>query len=291
MRKFIIYLFIINALTFAQETALPVESSGNTPKSESKEAATHSDVPHNNANDNAAIINTNSGNSQKAVPAVTKTNINAAQTNANAAAASQPVKKTTVPVITKNTAPVQNTSVNNKIAAEPALRDSVNISAMVQNQIEAAESGHLKTSSNFQESEKPAKKQTQVKAKKQEAGVFENIVKSLNDFNKKYLNLLIFIIGSTAVLSYFFGKRFMNLLFGKSKRALKKSINQIRNEKPVFINNKKLYELRSKLAESNNIYDISEESIPGKARNMNVGKGEIMLAAKIKAFQLSKISK
>jgi hypothetical protein len=293
MKKFIIYLFIINALTFAQESVMPVESTENAPRPEIKTALPHTGALHTDAN--TAIKTPDKNTPQVNIP---KTTSNSAAITVNHNSPAPAVKKAAVEAAAKNAAavykaPAQKTPVITKATANPAPKDSVNLSVMVQNQMEAAASGEIKTSTNFQESGKSAKEpvKSKIRMKKQEAGAFENIVKTLNDFNKKYLKVFIFILGSGAILGYFFGKRYMSVLFGKSGRNLKNNINQIRNEKPVFIKNKKLYELRSKLAESNNLYDISEESIPEKARNMNVGKGEIMLAAKIKAFQLSKISK
>jgi hypothetical protein len=205
--------------------------------------------------------------------------INAAAFAENKIVPSEPAKKDTI------------ISVGNNVS----LIDSINISDLVKGQVEAAQAGIIKSGINYQVPEEvkvePVKPKVKAKVKKQEAGMFENIILTLNNFNKQYLNVTIFAAGAFLILMFFFGRRLLKVIFGQSKRKLKKSINLIRNEKPLFLKNKKLYELRSKLADSNNMYDISEETIPGKARTMNVGKGEIMLAAKIKAFQLSKISK
>jgi hypothetical protein len=265
MKKFIIYLFLINAVSFASGIQDSNLTGGiqNIPVISNEEKTAE-----------AEEIN-------KPSAAITENNT----TEKNAETVD--VKNTAAPVSTKKL-PVSKPV---KTAAVPA--DSIDLSALVQSQVEAAQAGEIKSGINYQvpEKVKPEPVKPKVKVKKQEAGMFENIVITLNNFNRQYLNVTIFIAGSVLILGFFLGRRLLKTIFGQSKRKLKKSINLIRNEKPVYVQNKKLYELRSKLAESNNIYDMSEESIPGKARNMNVGKGEIMLAAKIKAFQLSKISK
>lgn len=261
MKKFIISLFLINAAVFASA----------------------------NLDSNSTV----SGQDVQSTPVVEKANVSAGTENHSTAVAE--VKKTNVstkavsePVVVKKAA------VTKPVEHITTAGDSINISALVKSQLEAAQAGEIKSGTNYQvpeEKPEPAPVKAKVKVKKQEPGMFENLVITLNNFNKQYLNVTIFISGAVLILGFFFGRKLLKGLFGQSKKSLKKNINLIRNEKPVYMKNKKLYELRSKLAESNNLYGMSEEAIPGKAREMNVGEGEIMLAAKIKAVQLSKISK
>ena len=175
-------------------------------------------------------------------------------------------------------------------AEDSALVDTVNIGAIVQGQIEAAKQGIMKSSIFMPVNNKQSKVEVKKVAEKKKAGFFEGIIQDLNELNKNYANLIIFVFGSLLILGFVVGRRLIKVSAG-SKKKMKKAINIIRDEKPVSIQNKKLNEMRKKLSESEGIYDISEETVSGKAKNLKVGKGELILAAKIKAFQLSKVFK
>lgn len=74
----------------------------------------------------------------------------------------------------------------------------------------------------------------------------------------------------------------------KSLKGLKNNINLMREEKIVKPADKKLSQLRSKLKKSTEQLGSLDEAVSLTAKNLNIAKGELMLAAKIKSFELAK---
>lgn len=73
----------------------------------------------------------------------------------------------------------------------------------------------------------------------------------------------------------------------KSLKGLKNNINLMREEKIIKPADKKLSQLRSKLKKSTEQLGSLDEAVSLTAKNLNIAKGELMLAAKIKSFELS----
>ena len=73
------------------------------------------------------------------------------------------------------------------------------------------------------------------------------------------------------------------------RKKLVKNINSIREEKVVVKEDPKLKEVRTKL-KSNPEYFSEENSFDETAKELNISKGELLLAAKIKSYELSKIT-
>ncbi|MFO7445038.1 MAG: hypothetical protein R6W90_01670 [Ignavibacteriaceae bacterium] len=164
------------------------------------------------------------------------------------------------------------------------LVDSVNISEIVRSQIEAAQMSSVISSLSYVTPAKEVKTPARAE-QKHEKGFFENIMHIL--YESKHSNVAIFLASSVFIVSMIFGRRYIIGSVSGSKGRLRKAVNLIRTEKPVRRENKKLEELRRRLSDSNNILEMSD--ITGKAKELRVGKGELILAAKVKAFQLSKI--
>jgi len=72
------------------------------------------------------------------------------------------------------------------------------------------------------------------------------------------------------------------------KKKLKENINLIRTEGSIIKDNPELNLARTKLV--NQSSDVVVSSVSKKAKGLKIGKGEIMLAAKIKSYQLAQFS-
>lgn len=96
------------------------------------------------------------------------------------------------------------------------------------------------------------------------------------------------ILSGAAVIAIGFIS-FRRIKFSKKSgvNKLKKNINLMREEKFVRSTDKKLSQLRSKLRMNAEYFSMKENSVSAKAKGLNISKGELMLAAKIKSFELS----
>ena len=72
------------------------------------------------------------------------------------------------------------------------------------------------------------------------------------------------------------------------RKKLKENINLLRTEGSIAKNNPELNQVRTKLV--NQSSDVVVSSVSKKAKGMKIGKGEVMLAAKIKSYQLAQFS-
>lgn len=71
-------------------------------------------------------------------------------------------------------------------------------------------------------------------------------------------------------------------------KTLKKNINLMREEKFVVTANKRISRLRSELRKNPEYLVVKDKSVSKTAKDLNIAKGELMLAAKIHSFELSK---
>ena len=182
------------------------------------------------------------------------------------------------------------------IPVDSSLSDTVNISAIVKSQFEAAQAGIIKSSIISNGDVRPEKAPDKLVPVKPNfngtrSTVIEYLVFTLQDFYKAHGKVVIFIGLSVLVFGFVFGRRYLKFSGSKSIKNMKKAINIIRDEKPVSLKNKKLHLLRKKLIDSAGIYSMTDGMVSGKAKELNLGKGELMLAAKIKSVQLSRILK
>ena len=161
--------------------------------------------------------------------------------------------------------------------------DSVNISQMVQAQIEAARKKQLEQQS---QSSLPVV----LKAKENKAGE-ETTFAEMRKMIPLSDNLIMkfFILGSAGFLASIF--IFIRRLQSKKKSVncdLKKNIKLLREEKIFSPKDKKLSGLRTKLAGAPSTFELSNKAVARNAREMNIAKGEIYLAAKIKSHEMNK---
>ncbi len=163
--------------------------------------------------------------------------------------------------------------------------DSVNISQLVAAQIQQARDRQLSAQAVTAANQT---KLPQVKTIKTVQAVSGN---SPIVFQISYDTMMkILILGSAsvmAVLVVFIRRKRYNKKFN-AKKSFKDNIKSLREEKLFVKNNPKLSEVRNKLGSSPSIYNYSKEGVSNAARDLNISKGEILLAAKIKAHELSK---
>ena len=72
-----------------------------------------------------------------------------------------------------------------------------------------------------------------------------------------------------------------------STRDLKNAINILRNEVAVKKQNKKLEKLRRKIHASNQLNNFGEQELIKTAKKLQISKGELLLAVKIKSHQVN----
>jgi len=176
-------------------------------------------------------------------------------------------------------------NVNNKKAEVKSLnietatlKDTINISNMVQKQIESAR-----------------QKEIQIKKINAEAAILplvEENAKSILGLNPMpFLSSIYFskgfilIYASIFIALFIFIKRVKNKK-NDSAQNLKNAINILRNEVAVKKQNKKLEKLRRKIHASNQLSNFGEQEIIKIAKKLQISKGELLLAVKIKSHQL-----
>jgi hypothetical protein len=169
--------------------------------------------------------------------------------------------------------------------------DSVNIREMVEEQITAAKKKMLEEKESaitgiLTSNEKTVPKET---GNEVHLGVIEKIREFLYKANKDMARVAL-LAGSTFLV---FGTVLIRRVKIKKKnirrKKLVKNINSIREEKVVAKDNPKLKNVRTKL--KNNPENFGEENSFGEtAKELNISKGELLLAAKIKSYELSKIA-
>jgi hypothetical protein len=100
------------------------------------------------------------------------------------------------------------------------------------------------------------------------------------------------IIGAFSCIAFFvvFVRRKKISLDKTKKNDIKDSIKLIREEKVKDKKNKSLSFVRNKLIGSTSTLQLSSDSVSKHARELNISKGEIYLAARIKLHELKKVN-
>ncbi len=109
--------------------------------------------------------------------------------------------------------------------------------------------------------------------------------KSTNDFMLKF-----YILGGASIAAFSFvyiRRKFLKLVL-KPDKSLKNNIKTIRGENLIKRERPQLKSIRSKLVNSPVILNNHGKSLPSVARELNISQGEIILAAKIKSYELAK---
>ncbi len=167
-----------------------------------------------------------------------------------------------------------------------AVGDSVNIREIVQAQIQKAldkkdQSYSISTAANVQNTS-PAESTSAV----EQPSVTEQILLLIWH---QPLHLKIFEIGSILVIFFISFKRLSELYRNKSLHALKEKIALLRSEKVLSKQDPKLQLVRKQLSSKDAVFNQSEKQFSKMAKELKIAKGEMLLAARLKLFEVGKM--
>jgi hypothetical protein len=158
-----------------------------------------------------------------------------------------------------------------------SIQDSICISDLVQQQIKIArEKQSIQTTAIINVA---AKAEINQPINKEFIGFFSSLP----------LHIKIFLSLSIAILFTVLFRRTLLVLKKKSAQALKNKITMLREEKVVVKTNSKLEEARKQLRNSKSIFETSEKHMSKTAKELNISKGELLLASRLKLFEIGKI--
>ena len=171
-------------------------------------------------------------------------------------------------------------------AQNAAVSDSVNIRSLVQEQIQKAllnqsQSAHASVNA-VQQKEKatvPVKPEEQLSGMAVIAGMILN----------QPLQYKIFELGSLLIVGFVLLRRLIQTIKKKSLNALKAKISLLRNEKVLAKQDPKLQLVRKQLSNNELIFNKSEKQISKSAKELKISKGELLLAARLRLFEVGKM--
>ena len=163
-----------------------------------------------------------------------------------------------------------------------AKQDTISLSEMVNKQIEIA---RLKNEINSHSASVVPKVEEEIVEIVPVKAAQENKILTL--IVNIPIQYILFIVISSGIIFFVIGRRVMLSFKKRSKRALKKKISALREEKVISIINPKLQNTRKKL--SSRIKENSAKSVNKMAKELSISKGEVMLAARLKFFEVGKI--
>jgi len=162
--------------------------------------------------------------------------------------------------------------------------DSVNIKEMVLKQIEAAKE---KSSISAAVIVKTPEVKLGVPADAQQSSVEENRI--IHVLNNMPLHIKLFLSLSAIILLAIVFRRVL-LSFGKkTTTTIKDKIALLREEKVGSKENPKLKASREQLMNSKILFDATDKEISRAAKDLKIAKGEFLLAARLKLFEVGKI--
>lgn len=164
--------------------------------------------------------------------------------------------------------------------------DSVNISEIVQAQIESAK---LKA---MQDQLKPVENKDSEKTGRISIPV-TNIKKTEESALTEYFNslkpeVIVFIIISAALIVAVISRRIVIGAKKKVKNSIKQKIAMIREENVILKPDRKRRKVRLLLRKNKFIEKLSGSNISSQARELEISKGEILLASRIKILEYGK---
>lgn len=117
---------------------------------------------------------------------------------------------------------------------------------------------------------------------------------ALNDLVFNYVrtlpgHILLFVAISFLILFVLLIHRGILAIKRRSSRTLKDKISSIREEKVFAKENSRLNDERKNLKNRNSIFNASEKHISDLAKKLNIAKGELILASRLKLFQIGKM--
>lgn len=172
-------------------------------------------------------------------------------------------------------------------------KDSIDIHAIVEKQIAAARERALNEILN----PKPVVAET-----KKETVVAKTVKKEINATKQANANPLItfilaqpwqytvFALVSFFIIGFVLARRVIVSFTRSSKKVLKQKIGMMREEKVGGSkSNPKLAKTRKMLKDNLEIFQQANKQIDKKAKQMNLSKGELLLAARLKLYEVGKM--
>lgn len=182
-----------------------------------------------------------------------------------------------------------NTAAADTVSADTtASADSISLSGIVASQIAAARQKQLNDSVNT--AQVPVVKQEP--AKSELTGIAAGILEKARGFYNANTDLVLkaaFLLSvSLAVFIIVFIRRRRLRPKKKFESTLKNNIRKLREEKIEFSINPDLKMMRKNLVQDPSFNFTSHDSISRTARELNISKGELMLAARIKSHEMAR---
>ncbi len=177
-------------------------------------------------------------------------------------------------------------AVAQKVDSVYASTDSINIKALVQKQIEDARN---KKAENFSDAQPVIQAKIEVPVIKslQPKETSNTMISYLMSQPVQYK---IYEVVSLIIIGFVLLRRIMKNYSKKSKKNLKIKIGLMREEKVGMTQtNPKLVKIRKVLKDNLEIFKQDDQQLAKTARQLNVSQGELLLAARLKFFEMKKM--
>ncbi len=171
--------------------------------------------------------------------------------------------------------------------------DSIDLQSVVAKQMAVAIEKQLQDKLN----PKPVDTYPAVETKKIESVVEKQKEKPAHAEMLPFLSMLstipwqykIFALVSIVIMGFVFTRRIVLTITRSSKKALKKKIGLMREEKVGGSkNNPKLVKVRKTLKDNLDILKHNDRQVSRKAKQLNISKGELLLATRLKLYEVGK---
>jgi len=172
---------------------------------------------------------------------------------------------------------------NDSTSSKAAVGDNVNVSAMVTMQIQKAMEKQARGSDIS-----PNTTERSVQSEKREINSAPmNLI--IGFISAQPVSAKLFSLFSAVILLMVIGRRVILGLKTHASLKLKSRIQLLRNDKIRSKNDPKLRKSRKKLCANETLFNRSEKHVSKKARELNIAKGELFLAARLKFFEVGRM--
>ncbi len=179
----------------------------------------------------------------------------------------------------------QESKINGTDSSTVANVDSVDVAALVQLQIEAAKRKALEPIVY-----KPKVEEKIVVSKVMPKVQNASVNTTFTFFTKLPWHYQLFGGISVLILLFVLFRRAFLLASKKSLKKLKKNISLLREERVVSLKrDAKVDKARRELKNSSYIFNNSEKQLTKNAKQLNLSKGELLLAARLRLFEVGKL--
>jgi len=162
--------------------------------------------------------------------------------------------------------------------------DTLKISELVEKQIQSAREKQLQSRLSNDHSISPL-----ISVQKKSNIEQVHIVSGNSIIQNQPLHIQLFWLCSIAVILFVLIRRVVFVIKRKSKQAFKHKIQLLREEKITSSPITKLQNSRRTLRNSDLVLKGSEKHISRTAKDLNISKGELVLAARLKLFEVGKL--